>query len=63
MATDRTEGENCFGDVTFKISFYFAYNSISLLSSFEQSSWKILLWKSHDGNPAWQKRDGNSVLV
>jgi len=42
-------------------SIYFI-NSISLLPSFEQSSWNILLWKSHDGDLAWQKLDQNSAL-
>ena len=46
VATKQTEGgywsdcgrreTNCFGDVTFKIPFYSTYNSVSLLSSFEQ---------------------------
>ena len=52
---------NCFGDVTFKIPFYSAYNSISLLSSCEQYNWNILLLKSHGGNPAYQKLNQNSA--
>ena len=46
----QTGNLNSLGNLISLESSYFS-NSISLLSSFEQSNWNILLQKNHDGDP------------